>query len=816
MRPALGDARSGLKSPASTDLLELQTHRETREKRRAHIKAQNNQARLRASGRLSSLPAGKRLLMEAVQPALAALTELLATYVEHPPVGRHYAALPMLERFTTPRHALVVALRRLIDHIGRTPGFMALAEEIGGALEAEHRAALLVKRDRLTWQQLRQRQRHSRKQGRVVGQKAQQALDLTIEPWPKADRLQLGCLMLELLVLHTQLIEVAMVRRGGRTIREVVPLPGVIQLAADTRAEQADPARTPMLVPPRPWAGMHGGGHLTNEQPLIRAGARGRIDLAVYEGARPDRVLAAVNHLQRQELRADPWMIETIRRAWQEGVPGAFPVRREPLRIPPLLPRDASQEEWQARNREAAQAQDDAAMHARRRMRIELGVQGLEEVAGQACWQAHCLDFRGRIYTANRITSHQGPDYQKAALEFAAAERLDVEGFEWLLKAAAGHWGMSRRTWAERLEWGKQQLERMVAAAADPLDRSELWCEAKDPWQFLQLARAVAQWLHDPGVPCSCPIRLDQTTSGTGIVAALTRDARIGRATNLFGDTPKDLYQQVADALAHRLTLDLHTEESRATRAKAAFWLKDGIGRSLVKGPVLAVPFGGTPLGWEEQLAAEAHARVGYVGDREIAYRCSMPARYLAKHLGEVIKEELSSVRRMDRWCKEVVHRCLRAQRPARWTAPSGWPMVLAERTPQTIKVRSCLFGDTCYLGEVTPPDGELSAKRTKPGAAANLIHSFDAAFAAAIACTSAEQGWPLLTNHDCFATTANHASTMQQALRQQMAATYQEDWLGQIAEEIRCSAGLDWLPPPPMVDTLDPGLIGSSLYGFS
>ena len=812
MPPALGDARSELKSPASTDLLELQTHRETREKRDAKIKASNQAAALRASEREALLPHGQALLRATLAPALQGLTVLLAGHMESPQVGRHYAAIPLLLEVARPEQALQLALRALIDRISKPSSFIAVADEIGKALENEHRAQKLIEKDRLTFEQLRARRDGRKRRGRLLGKQGQRAIGLTLEPWAKADRLTVGCLLLELLVLHTGLVEIAVVRRGNRTIREVRPLPAVLELVRASHPLELLPTRTPMVVPPRRWEGVRGGGHLSNDQPLVN---RAR-DLSLYERPAIDTALAAVNHLQAQPLTVDPGMVQLQRTAWDVGIDDVYPVRREPRREPPLLPEDATREEWNRRNQEVAMARADLEMNGRKRMRIELGLQGLEALAGQQVWQAYCCDYRGRIYTANRMTTHQGPDYQKAALCFGQGERLDVEGFEWLLKAAAGHWGMSRRPWEERLAWGKENLERMVAAAADPIDRAELWQGAKDPWQFLQLARAVASWLTDPAVPIGAPVRLDQTTSGCGIVAALVRDERIGRLCNLFGDSPQDLYLHVAQLVQHRVEMDLHTNEHRAVRAMAAFWLKDGIGRSLVKTPVLAVPFGGTAMSTEEAMAKEAEVRVGYVPDLEVAYRCTMPARYLARHIRVVITEELASIKAIERWMRRVVDAALKQQQPVRWSCPSGWPMALGERTPTTVKVQSVLLGATRYQGEEVPPDGELSAKMTRPAATANLIHSLDGAFCQSIACTSAEHGWPLLTNHDCFATTANHATRLQQALARQMATTYQGDLLGQLAAEIQARAGLKTLPRPPMVGTLDPARIGESLYGFT
>ena len=93
------------------------------------------------------------------------------------------------------------------------------------------------------------------------------------------------------------------------------------------------------------------------------------------------------------------------------------------------------------------------------------------------------------------------------------------------------------------------------------------------------------------GKPSGVPVRFDQTTSGCGILAALTRNAKIGRACNLYGTTPHDLYTEVAEGVIKRLRHDLELGETDKDKALARVWLEHGITRSLCKGPVLAAPW---------------------------------------------------------------------------------------------------------------------------------------------------------------------------------------------------------------------------------
>jgi DNA-directed RNA polymerase len=56
----------------------------------------------------------------------------------------------------------------------------------------------------------------------------------------------------------------------------------------------------------------------------------------------------------------------------------------------------------------------------------------------------------------------------------------------------------------------------MAAAGGCAAGAGGLWRQAKDPWQFLQLCRAIQQQVEDPSSACRVPVRFDQTCSGVG------------------------------------------------------------------------------------------------------------------------------------------------------------------------------------------------------------------------------------------------------------------------------------------------------------
>jgi hypothetical protein len=420
------------------------------------------------------------------------------------------------------------------------------------------------------------------------------------------------------------------------------------------------------------------------------------------------------------------------------------------------------------------------------------------------------MDWRGRIYTANREATHQGPDWEKAAVELQG-ELAGEEGFEWLLKAAAGHWG-ERGTWGERLAWGKENLDLLTAAAEAPLDRVDLWRDAKDPWQFLQVCRAVRQWLTDPTTPIGCPVRLDQHASGMAILAALTRDGKLAAMTRLIGDTPTDLYGLMAAKVVHRLRLDLEAGPPHHQR-QAAEWLELGVNRSTLKGPTMTTIYGASFWSVSDGLAAQLGASKN-VSPARYERELVQPSHYLARHINAVLKAELTSCFKVRTWLKEVSRLVVQTQQPVRWTTPTGFPLELGAEQQERAAVRTAVSGNRRWAATKATP-GELSARVTSRGITANLIHSFDGSYCQRVICRAGELGFQLLTNHDCFAAIPSRASQLHQLLHDELAAMYQPNWLGKVQREIQSRSGVE-IPKPPMVGKLTVGEIGSNPYAFS
>lgn len=800
------------KNSVSTCHLDRQKQSEFREQERARWDAINARTKLKAQGNEAATEYGRALFRRHAETLTVALGLLLEELLANPhKPGPHFAAWPLLLGVSDrgPRSLAAIALGVVIDQISQRPTERKLSGNIGRALQDELKAGRIQKISPGLVRLIRKRRgNHALSSVKVL-----QQLHLDTSGWTLTDRVEAGALMLQLITANTDLLEVVTTTRRGKPCRTLQATAAAKEIIAANPPRPWPARRLPMLVPPRQWEGMQGGGHLDNEQPLVRS--RAGLNLDHLNGPALAPVLAAVNTLQQQQLRVDPWMVETQRIAWDSNIRGLFPLTRDPRLEPPKPTELIDADAYKAWQRQKLLAQRDRAEGAKDRARIEQAIRQCEEVAGEPIWFAYCADFRGRIYTSNRYATHQGPDWEKAAVCFAQGEQCSVEAFEWLLKAAAGHWGI-RANWDDRARWGRQHLQQMVAAGEAPLDRLELWRDAKDPWQFLQLCRAIAQQVAEPNCESTTPVRFDQTCSGIGIVSALVRDRRLARLTNITGKGRRDLYEHVGVQLLHLLRLDL-SNGTEKEQAKAQFWLDIGIDRGLCKGPVMTTIYGAQFVGMVDGLVIELEERNAglHVSQWESGYLA--PARYLARKINVLLGAEIKACIELQKWLRGVSRLVLAAGKPISWTSPMGMPIRLGDLLDARTTVTTLAHGNNRWRTWKDQADeGELSARSTNRAITANFVHSFDAALCQLLISKSEDQRIPLLTNHDCFATTAARAGWLHHTLHDELRSLYATDWLAEIACQIRAETGIQRISDPPMVGDMCHGEIGQNPHCFS
>lgn len=763
------------------------------------------------AGRESVTEYGRLLFKECAEKVGDALEALFGRVLRgEAPAARHYCAIPVLLCFADRgmRPVAALSLGVVLDQLSRRRTYREVALRIGTEIEHEARAIGINDTDKDLLRLLKKR---ATKRNEVVGLKTMERLHLGREAWSTSDRLEVGGLLLDLVVSTTGLVRVI---KEGRRQEAVEPTSDALLVIKANPPRPMPARRLPMLVPPRPWTGLTGGGHLDSSEPLV-SGRRG-IDLDFYGRADLTAAMRVCNTLQEQEMAVDPWMVQLQREAWDGNVRGLFPVQRDPQATTPAPPEGATGKEWFQWRQQRDQAWADEAMGRKKRIRIEESIRQCESVAGRPIWFAYDVDFRGRVYTSNRYATHQGPDHEKAVMTLGQGLPCDEEGFQWLLKAAAGHYGLAKRSWDERLRWGREHIELMTAVVEDPIERLELWRGAADPWQFLQAARAVAQWLKDSAHPITCPVRFDQSCSAVGICAALLRDKTLARHTNLIGSTRHDIYAVVAERVVAMLRKEVELAGPAANRS-AVLWLDLGIDRALMKPPVMTACYGASNFTLVDGLVAAIEERSGAKDLARLQFEVLRPARYLAKVIRVALREEIGACLDLQSWLRAVCQKVVEDGSPVEWLTPMGWPMHLGRELEDTVAAGTLLTGKPRMRSRhQQPTEGELSARATNRGITANLVHSFDAALVHTIVSRAADRRVQVLTNHDCFSALPCHAGWLHQQLHWELRELYKPDWLAEITAQIRRRSKVKGLPMRPRPGDLCPGQVGQNPYCFS
>ena len=761
----------------------------------------------------SALDYGQRLFNISVDFVADYLSATIEDFLLHPQKARpHASALPMLDDFDDVHHIAAVALTAALNQLSRRQTFATFLQHLGSAIEKETRLIKLGKKSPL---EMRKLLRDGVSRRKISSKQVLRALNCPVVDWSDLTRLQVGAFLAEA-IFATELLTPIMLRKGKRQQRLVVPTAQAEGFIRSCKARAYKPNHLSMLVPPRDWVGLYGGGALENDQPLVKPvlyEAGEAFAVHQYKTADLTRTIKGINYLQSHGYRVSAEIVAVQRPTWEGGIEGLWPCARNPKEIPNRLGNDPSADELKVRNQAAAAAYRDQHQNRHTRIRIERSLQNSEDVVDREVFQAWYFCHRGRAYTSNSIGSTMGPGHEKATLSFSKQLPVNAEAMGWMLKAAAGHHGMSRDTWEARLQWGQDNVDLMVAAAEDPLGKLELWRSAKDPWPFLQMCMGIRD-AKATGMSGTM-IRLDQTTSGPGILAALTRNKDVGLLCNLFGNSPQDLYSVIAEACNQRLREDLELGDQKK-KALAELWLKFGVDRSLVKPGVLRAPYGGSYMSLADQLVDALETSIGYVPLEQYIFRVSIPSKYMASIMWAEMKAVIGPVMEVKAWLRACCKKLLNKGVVMDWHSPSGWPMRVADREPKNRAIPTNLFGKKCYVRiEDQPNDAPLSSTQANKSISANTVHSFDSAMVHRIIYEAARAGVAIVPTHDAFATHPATAEQMHKMLYFEFGNMFTKPLLQQMKAEIEDRTGVQ-LPEPPNHGTLDPMAIGSNPYLFS
>lgn len=812
--------------------LEREISREGRERalRRMEDNEQNGRAEINPYAR----PIYRRYLL----PLIDAIKQSVASTGKAGRRKAHVALLKPLDPSSVAFIAVRTTLCVLLGHVeidaravGRNVGVAVYNELVFSMFESAN--------PELYWEIVKDIERRkssdTRYKYRIIRDSANKR-DMKLPDWTTADREQVGLFLIEQLRLLGMVeVERNYITLSGGRIREKFAIDltnEALDIIGTVRnmVEVTMPLHLPFIEPPKPWVAFNRGGYHTEAMrrlsPYCISAPRvkRRETLEVYRHANLSKVRAAINHLQNVRWQINREMLKTVREIARyietdevlrqadieaPARPEWLPAQKDEMSLEDMAEGQRVEfKAWKRRMRDWHNAKRARGTKFKRFYSATTVADRFKKY--DAIYFMYQADFRGRLYAVTTGVNPQGSDLQKALLRFADGKPLaDADAVRWFKINGANRFGIDKVPFAERIAWVDANAEGIIAAADDPVSHG-WWNEADSPLQFLAWAKEYAAWRRNPSFVSHLPVGLDGSCNGLQHFSAMLRDEVGGRATNLLpAAKPNDIYQNVADVVACKLT-ELRTDQlSELDQCFAQKWIAHGVSRKLVKRSVMTLPYGSTRFSCA-QFIVDDYLKEGEAREfQQNEYR--QAANFLSHLVWESIKEVVIAASVAMAWLQKCASTLIRdGQSQIRWTAPSGFPVVQVYDKSECVNVNSLLLGGVrIKVGSATDkPD----VKRHKNGIAPNFVHSMDAAHLTLTVNECEKAGIDSLAMiHDDYGTHAASAQKLYQIIRETFVNMYEQNnplaWFRD---------HYDGLPSVPKAGGLDIQKVRQSPYFFA
>lgn len=786
--------------------------------------------RERARGNASAAK-GARAVITAMSTVVA---EKIAEELERLESGKVRKKPPMLAtlRLVPPADLSILLLRTLVDvlsvsrHEGNTTG--RLASKIGTAVETEVAARQFRKHHRVPFETL-MRRLNSRgaspeQRGRAILDVVSK-LDVGERDWilDSQERTRLGALLLYL-AEEAGIVRSAntLCRRRASKVFEFTEEFELALLRSDALASELRPALMPTIIPPRPWVGASEGGYWTPMKGVRLVSTRHASNgVKQVEDTEVPQVFNAVNYLQQVPFRVNRRVLDVLSQAQDHGIAFEALPSFTPEELPPKPDiADDDKEGWRAW-RTAAREVHNRNNGARGRILAAQRTLATADLLKDEAriWFPKFLDFRGRVYDTPNTLKPQGNDLCKGLLEFGTGKPLgEGDGAWWLAIHGSNVFGNDKVSLSDRADWTMDNSKAILEVAQDPL-ANRWWLDADKPAQFLAFCFEWGGYLtHGKRWLSRLPVAMDGSCNGLQHLSASLRDTIGGSSVNLIPSAlPNDIYTRVMDVVVERL-------KNRAAMGEptAQAWLPL-MKRSVVKRPVMTLPYGATRQGFTDQIIEDTLIPLEREGRSPFTER-QHAASYLSGLVWEATGEVVVAARQAMDWLQQVARVASRAGVPLEWATPSGWVVRQNYVHQKDRQVKLYVSGQQ-YVMRLRDADetSKIDTRKMAMGVAPNWVHSMDAShMIRTVEAVTATAGYSvhLAMVHDSFSTHAADAHALSRAIRSSFVEIYEEEhWLERFREEIASQLSekdREQLPEVPEMGDLDIEEVLQSSYFFA
>ncbi|ADX87446.1 DNA-directed RNA polymerase [Vibrio phage JSF11] len=689
-------------------------------------------------------------------------------------------------------------------------------------------------------------------------------LNSTHEAWEKDVKFHVGIRAIEMLIEATGMVQLERKFKGipDKDHEALHLAPEYVEKLTNRAHALAgiSPMYQPMIVKPKRWTGVQGGGYWAKgRRPLnlIRVGSKRALDR--YRQVDMPEVYDAINTIQETAWRINKDVLAVVNNVvtWAncpvEDVPSidklALPEKPEDI--------DNNEESLKKWKKAAAAIYRKEKARQSRRISLEFALSQANKFSKyNEIYFPYNMDWRGRVY-AIPMFNPQGNDMVKGLLTFAKKVPVGIDGGYWLAVHGANCAGVDKVSLEDRVKWVNDNEANIIASAEAPLDFT-WWAEQDSPFCFLAFCFEWAAYVKagkKPSFESSLPLAFDGTCSGLQHFSAMLRDEIGGAAVNLLpADKPQDIYGIVAvkvnevlrDLVISGTEDEMQTLEDKktgeiterlvlGTRTLAAQWLEYGVTRSVTKRSVMTLAYGSKEYGFADQVFEDTVMPAIDNGKGAMFTEPSQACRFMAKLIWDAVSKTVVAAVEAMQWLQSAAKlvssevkdkksgEILKHAMPVHWTTPNGFP-VWSEYCKQEQKRIDCVILGTHRMAlTINIRDKkEIDAAKQTSGIAPNFVHSMDASHLQMTVnkCFKVYGIHSFAMIHDSFGCHAGFASKMFRAVRETMVETYEEhdviqEFYNQFEQQLHESQ-IEKMPVLPRKGNLELREILKSLYTFS
>lgn len=760
------------------------------------------------AGSLTASPSGGKLLCEAVAKTAESVRSYCKTFAKGS--GTKPTAYLWLRELPPEVAALIVG-RYVIDKIGG-PGsapYTRCAVALGGHLLEECFLRQKASKDKALAGRLKKLSKRRRMGAAKKRQVAKRTAAWESTFSERADRLQVGQQALQLFVEATgivQIHEVYATTKGGKSHKTsyVVKMnPEVLEWCAkyDETVPIMQPLFMPSSSPPNPWHGAVGGGYGEGSYGGQRLVIRGSKRQAEAVDDAPDAIhLRATNAVQDTPWSVNADVLQVFRHLWNSGAvntAAGLPGREDEK--PEECHAEVGSEERRAWLRRVA---DIAEQNDSRRGHLVAAVKTLwasERMSRETrFWYPMFADFRGRLYARTGFLTPQGTDLARGLLQFADGRPIGTsEGADWLRIHLANCFGVDKVSFVDRIAWVTLNESEILSVGANPLE-SLWWLEADAPWSFLAACIDYWKFKQDGYAHVSrIPVAMDGSNNGLQLYALLTRNRDLAAKTNVLpGDAPADIYR----AVAKRATGRLQSVADGATEVAAGCaWVlreiyPDGLPRSLVKRPVMTLPYGVTRFSARNYVLQDLKAECARLHKQlPVGLDHYKVLTAVGDAVWDSIGQDVAPALRCMKYISSLAEKVAQQGESLVWINPAGFPALQRYEHSDAIRVKTMLGDKIKVSRKITLqlPNGEIDTRKMGAAAPPNFVHSLDASILSHTVMNCVREGvTDFAVVHDSFGVPAGDAPILARAIRDATVTVFKADPLDSYRQAVEETIG--------------------------